>query len=52
VRGAAQTSGNDFEDLVARFVRTTFMKLPHLRPGKWDVRQVKSRNRSEIANYA
>jgi hypothetical protein len=52
VRGAAQTSGNDFEDLVARFVRGTFMKLPHLRPGNWDVRQVSNRNRAEIAKYA
>jgi hypothetical protein len=52
VRGAAQTSGSNFEDLVARFVEATFLRLPHLRPGKWTVRQVKSRNRSEIANYA
>jgi hypothetical protein len=52
VRSAAQTSGNQFEDFVARFVRTTFLKLPHLRPGKWEVRQVSSRNRSEIAKYA
>jgi NgoMIV restriction enzyme len=52
VRGAAQTSGSQFEDLVSRFVRATFIKLPHLRPGKWDVRQVSNRNRAEIANYA
>jgi NgoMIV restriction enzyme len=52
VRVAAQTSGNDFEDLVASFVRETFLRLPHLRPGKWDVRQVSSRNRGEIARYA
>jgi hypothetical protein len=52
VRGAAQTSGNQFEDLVARFVRSTFLKLPYLRPGKWDVRQVGNRNRGEIAKYA
>lgn len=51
-RAAAQTSGNQFEELVARFIKTTFLNLPHLRPGKWDVRQVGNRNRSEIANYA
>jgi hypothetical protein len=28
VRGAAQTSGNQFEDLVAKFVRETVKKLP------------------------
>lgn len=52
VRSAAQTSGNDFEDLVARFVQATFPRLSHLRPGQWTVRQVGNRNRSEIAKYA
>jgi hypothetical protein len=52
IRSAAQTSGNEFEDLVSRFVETTFLRLPHLRPGKWTVRQVGNRNRAEIANYA
>lgn len=51
-RIAAQTSGNQFEDLVAKFVKTTFLRLPHLRPGKWEVRQVGNRNRAEIARYA
>lgn len=52
IRSAAQTSGNEFEDLVSRFVDITFTRLPHLRPGKWQVRQVGNRNRAEIANYA
>lgn len=52
VRIAAQTSGNQFEDLVAKFVRASFLKLEHLRPGTWDVRQVSNRNRGEIAKYA
>lgn len=51
-RIAGQSSGHQFEDLVAGFVRETFLKLPHLRPGKWDVRQVGNRNRSEIGRYA
>ena len=49
---AGQTSGNDFEHFVAEFVQATFLKLPHLRPGKWDVRQVGNRNRAEIGKYA
>lgn len=52
VRVAAQTSGNQFEEIVADFVRSSFLKLPHLRPGKWDVKQVSNRNRGEIARYA
>jgi len=50
-RVAAQTSGNQFESACAEFVRTTFLKLGHIRPGKWDIHQVSSRNRLEIAKY-
>ncbi len=50
-RLAGQTSGNRFEDACAGFVRNTFSKLSHLRPGIWDVHQVTGRNRLEIAKY-
>ena len=50
-RIAGQTSGNQFEELCANFVKQTFLKLSHLRPGTWDVRQVSGRNRLEIAKY-
>lgn len=50
-RIAGQTSGNQFEGICAAFVRETFLKLHHLRPGTWDVHQVSGRNRLEIARY-
>lgn len=50
-RIAGQTSGNQFEGICATFVRKTFLKLGHLRPGNWDVHQVSGRNRLEIARY-
>jgi len=50
-RIAGQTSGNQFEEICADFVRDTFLKLGHLRPGQWDVHQVSGRNRLEIARY-
>lgn len=50
-RIAGQTSGNQFEGICANFVRETFLKLSHLRPGRWDVHQVSGRNRLEIAKY-
>ena len=50
-RIAGQTSGNQFEGICAGFVRETFLKLGHLRPGTWDVHQVSGRNRLEIARY-
>lgn len=52
IRGAGQTSGNQFEDLVARFVDVTFRRLTHLRPGRWSVIKAGNRNRGEIAKYA
>ena len=50
-RVAGQTSGNQFEGICAGFVRETFLKLSHLRPGTWDVYQVSVRNRLKIACY-
>jgi hypothetical protein len=50
-RIAGQTSGNQFEEACADFVRNTFLKVGHLRPGLWDVRHVTGRNRLEIAKY-
>ena len=50
-RSAGQTSGNQFEGICADFVRNTFLKLGHLRPGTWEVHQVTGRNRLAIAGY-
>ena len=37
---AGQTAGNEFEKATALFVRETFLKLSHLRPGDWTVRKI------------
>lgn len=50
-RLAGQTSGNQFEDICADFIKNAFLQLHHLRPGDWDVHQVSGRNRLEIAKY-
>lgn len=50
-RQAGQTSGNEFEGICAEYVKSTFLRLGHLRPGAWDVHQVSGRNRLEIAKY-
>jgi hypothetical protein len=52
VRVAGQTSGSEFEQLCAAFLESTFLKLQHLRPGKWAVEQVKGHNRLKIAEFA
>ena len=50
-RLAGQTSGHKFELIVSNFLKQTFKKLPHLRPGKWEIFQVANRNRLKIAQY-
>lgn len=50
-RAAAQTSGANFESACANFVRNTFSRLSHIRPGDWLVQQVGGRNRRLIASF-
>lgn len=50
-RLAGQTAGNRFEEICTHFLESTFRELSHLRPGKWEIKCVGSRNRSEIARY-
>jgi hypothetical protein len=50
VRKVAQTSGMAFEDICASFLKETFPKATHLRPGNWQIgtpAEVLGRARSE-----
>jgi hypothetical protein len=40
VKLKGQTAGNEFEIATALFVRETFLKLNHLRPGDWIVQKI------------
>lgn len=48
---AGQTSGNKFEKAVSDYLRATFLNLEHLRPGDWEVRDVRSKESIEISNF-
>lgn len=48
----AQTKGDEFEREVCEYIWATFAKLEKLRPGKWDIIQIKGRNKNIIGNYA
>jgi hypothetical protein len=37
---AGQAAGNQFEAVVAEFVRETFLQLQHIRPGEWVVEKI------------
>lgn len=50
-RMSGQTSGNKFEDICSGFVNETFHQLRHLRPGSWEISQVKSRDSLAIAKF-
>jgi len=48
---AGQTSGKVFEDLVLEFIQDSFGRLDRLRPGKWGIKKVSSRDRLSIAQF-
>lgn len=50
-RLAGQTSGSEFESINAEYVRDTFLKMNHIRPGEWEIKKISSRNRLTIASF-
>ena len=50
-RMAGQSAGQMFESICEEFLKDTFTRLQHLRPGNWDIRCVNSRNASVIAQF-
>lgn len=53
-RGAklpAQTLGDLFEKSIASYLRTTFLPLGHLRPGKWEIMHVTARSDDVVSAY-
>lgn len=50
-KAAGQTSGKAFETAVADFLRSTFLKLGHLRPGIWTVSDQETGGSVEISNF-
>ncbi len=51
VKLAAQTAGNEFENICAEFIEATFLKLQHIRPGAWQVVRLSQGDRIGIARY-
>ena len=47
----AQTAGSIFEELVCEFIRRTFPKLQHLRPGKWMVENLGNANAIKTSSF-
>lgn len=45
-------SASKFNALVASFLRATFLELPHLRPGAWEICDTATHGKVQIANFA
>jgi hypothetical protein len=50
-RHVGQAAGKKFEDITAAFLKKTFPRLSHIRPGSWDIHAVGARNRRSIADF-
>ncbi|MEM9156372.1 MAG: NgoMIV family type II restriction endonuclease [Cyanobacteria bacterium P01_F01_bin.33] len=50
-RLAGQTSGNEFEQIVAHFLDSSFRKFSVIRPGSWVIAKVGGRSRTAVAEY-
>src|SRR5882672_2737621 len=50
-RLAGQMAGNEFEAVTCAYVKATFQRLGHLRPGGWAVQRIAGRGGSPLADY-
>lgn len=51
-RIAGQTSGKAFEEITMMFIKATFPKLQHLRPGKWEIKKLGNRSKIKTSAFA
>lgn len=51
VRAAGQKSGNEFEFVIADFIKSTFCKMAHIRPGTWRVLPDNTSKARTITDY-
>lgn len=51
-RIAGQTSGTAFEEITMQFIKNTFPKLQHIRPGKWEIRKLGNHSRIKTSAFA
>lgn len=49
---SGQTLGKQFEKLTMEFLRDTFPKLQHLRPGAWTILQLGNNNKLKTSDFA
>jgi len=50
-RLAGQVAGKQFEEFCLTFIKSTFLKLDHLRPGQWSVARITGRPKLALAAF-
>lgn len=50
-KNVGQTLGGQFEAITMEFIRTTFLRLQNLRPGKWSVIRLGNRNSLKTSSF-
>lgn len=51
-KAKGQTSGSVFEEKVMEFLRATFPKLQHIRPGNWHILKLGNKNAIKTSDFA
>lgn len=51
-KAEGQSAGAAFETLVADFLRATFLRLSHLRPGAWEICDTTTHGKVQITNFS
>jgi len=46
-----QSSGNQFESICELFLENTFLKFPHLRPGKWFIKKLHNKDHKTMPSF-
>ena len=49
---AGQTSGAKFETVVKEYLESTFPRLQHLRPGKWEILQLGNKSKIKSSSFS
>lgn len=52
VKAKGQTSGNIFEEKVMEYIVATFVKLQHIRPGKWHILKLGNQSQIKTSDFA
>ena len=48
---AGQTAGNKFEEICEDYLKKTFLRFPHLRPGAWFIKKLNAQDTKTMPTF-